>query len=255
MDPVVIENDSSDKLIWCYPQPKCTTPWAPPTSMADLLSQYSPPVDLSTVSDQLQLLAKASSSLMTQGNSPPSHLSRKLSRPAPDDSQPSPILASTMSWDEVMSLVHCAGSSRPPICPCNTANASDTKMNWSAKELHRVMGCQKFCNYKHLLQVSCDGEWVDDGKFPPLLGSFATIPKAKWALPLDRMSYHYLDAVHMDIVFGNCLLFGGFRYALILVDPAMHFNWTFGLKSLSSKHILGTLCLFCAAAGNLARCF
>jgi hypothetical protein len=139
---------------WCYPQPKCMTPWPPPTSMDDSLSHAPPLVDLSTVSDQLQLLVKAISSLRSQGNSPPSHLSRKLSQPAPDGSQPSPILASTMSRDEVMSLLHHAGSSLPPICPCNTANASDTKTHWPPNELHRVMGCQKCCNYKHLMQLS-----------------------------------------------------------------------------------------------------
>jgi hypothetical protein len=54
--------------------------------------------------------------------------------------------------------------------------------------------------------VSHNGEWVYGGKFPPLLGSFATIPKAKQGLLLDRMSYHYLHAVHMDIAFGDCQL-------------------------------------------------
>jgi hypothetical protein len=78
MDQVVIEDDSSDELIWCYPQPKCT-PRPPLTSMADSISQAPPPVDLSTVLDQLQLLAKAISSLKSQVDSPPSHLSRKLS--------------------------------------------------------------------------------------------------------------------------------------------------------------------------------
>jgi hypothetical protein len=209
-DPVVIEDDSSNELIWCYPQPKYMAPWPPPTSMADLLSHAPPLVDLSTVLDQLQLLAKAISSLKSQGNSPPSPLSRKLSQPAPDDSHPSPVLASTMSREEIMSFLHHAGSSLTPIHSCDTANASDTKTHWSAKELHQVMGCQKFCNYKHLLQVNHGGEWVDGGKFLPLLGSFATIPKAKRSLPLDRTSYHYLDAVHMDIAFGNCLLVGSF---------------------------------------------
>jgi hypothetical protein len=35
----------------------------------------------------------------------------------------------------------------------------------------------------------------------------------------------------------------------------MHYNWMLGLKSLRSKHILGALHRFCAAAGALARCF
>jgi hypothetical protein len=124
-----------------------------------------------------------------------------------------------------------------------------------AEELHRIMGCRKFCNYKHLLQVSRDGQWVDGGEFPPLLGSFAMIPKAKHGGLLDRLSYKYLDAVHMDIAFSDCLLVGGFEYALILVDQATRYNWTFGLKSLSSDHILGALRLFRASAGALAHCF
>jgi hypothetical protein len=34
------------------------------------------------------------------------------------------------------------------------------------EEIHRIMGCCKFWNYKHILQVSRDGEWVDGGEFP-----------------------------------------------------------------------------------------
>jgi hypothetical protein len=117
------------------------------------------------------------------------------------------------------------------------------------------LGCHKFCNYKTLLQVSCDGEWIDGGKFPPLLGLFATIPKAKRGLPLDKTKYFDLDVVHMDIAFGDCLSVSGFKYALILVDRATQYNWTFGLKFLSSDCILLTLRLFWASAGALACCF
>ncbi len=60
---VMIGAESSNKLIWCHPQPKCPTPWLPPPSMDDLLSHTPMPVDLSTVSDQLQSLAEAISSL------------------------------------------------------------------------------------------------------------------------------------------------------------------------------------------------
>jgi hypothetical protein len=53
-------------------------------------------------------------------------------------------------------------------------------------------------NYKTLLQVSRDGEWIDGGEFPPLLGSFATIPKAKRGKALNKQNCLFLDAVHMD---------------------------------------------------------
>jgi hypothetical protein len=114
---------------------------------------------------------------------------------------------------------------------------------------------KKFWNYKHILQVSWDGAWVDGGKFPPSLGSFATIPKAKCGQSLDRTHYLYLDAVHVDIAFGDYLTIVSFRYALILVDRATQYNWTFGLQTLSSSCILVALHLFWSATGSFAWCF
>jgi hypothetical protein len=81
------------------------------------------------------------------------------------------------------------------------------------------------------------------------------IPKSNSGGPIDCCKYKYLDAVHMDIAFGNCLSIGGYRYALILVDRATWYNWAFGLKNLLSDAILDAIWLFCAAAGSLAQCF
>jgi hypothetical protein len=81
------------------------------------------------------------------------------------------------------------------------------------------------------------------------------VPTPPYARPADWMKYKYLDAVHMDITFGDCLLVGGFRYVLILVDQLTRYNWAFGLKNLSSDTILSVIQLFCIAAGSLARCF
>jgi hypothetical protein len=107
------------------------------------------------------------------------------------------------------------------------------------------MGCRKFYNYKHILQVSPHGKRVDEGKFPPLLGSFSTIPKAKQGKALDWTKYCYLDAVLMDNAFGDCISVSGFCYAaLILVDCATRYNWTFGPKTLMSERILLALWLF-----------
>ena len=76
------------------------------------------------------------------------------------------------------------------------------------------------------------------------LGSYATVPKAKRGTSLDHNSYKFLNAVHMDIAFGDCVSVGGYRYALILVDRATRYNWAFGLKTLSSDCILSALHLF-----------
>ncbi len=96
---------------------------------------------------------------------------------------------------------------------------------------------------------------MDGGEFSPSLGSFATIPKANCSGPLDCTRYKYLDAVHIDIAFGDCLSIGGFWYALILVDQATRYNWTFGLKTLTLDSILAALCLFQSSVGSLACCF
>jgi len=160
-----------------------------------------------------------------------------------------------MSSDEVTRLLNHPNTSLPDIRLCDTAYASDTKTHWSSEEIYCIMGCRKFRNYKHILDVSWDGAWVNGGEFPMSLGSYATVPKAKRGTSLDRTSYKFLDAVHMDIAFGDCISVGGYRYALILVDRATRFNWVFGLKTLSSDCILSALGLFRAAAGSLARCF
>jgi hypothetical protein len=179
-----------------------------------------------------------------------------VDNPGPDSNNtPVSRLLSTMSHEEIMHLIHHPCTSFPSIQPCDTANASNTKTHWILEELHRIMGCRKFRNYKHLLQVSWDGEWVDGGKFPSSLGSYATIPKAKRGGALDCTKYCYLDAVHMDIAFSNCVSIGGFCYTLILVDHATWYTWNFGLKSLSSDDIISALCLFRAAAGSFACCF
>jgi hypothetical protein len=127
-----------------------------------------------------------------------------------DDSAAAPWLLSTMTPKDVARLVHHPGPSFLPVCPCDTANASDTKTHWTVEELHRIMGCRKFRNYKHLLQVSRDGEWIHGGKFPPSFGSYATIPKSHRGGAIDRTWYRFLDAVHMDIAFGDCVSVGGF---------------------------------------------
>jgi hypothetical protein len=59
----------------------------------------------------------------------------------------------------------------------------------------------------------------------------------------------------MDIAFGDCISIGGFCYALNLVDRTTRYNWSFGLKDLTSASIILALRLFKASAGSLARCF
>ena len=132
----------------------------------------------------------------------------------------------------------------PPVRPCDTPNPSDTKSTWTAEELHRITGCRRFRNYRHLIQSSKDGSFVDNGEFPASIGAYATIPKAARGKPIDRTPSKYLDIVHVDIAFGDCMSVGGYKYALIFVDRATRFNWCFGLKSLHHDDIIAAFMAF-----------
>lgn len=89
---------------------------------------------------------------------------------------------------------------------------------------------------------------------PQMLGDFRTINNPRKGRPLTRRR-KYLDTVHLDIVYGDCLGLGGFRYAMVLVDVATRFCWVFGMSTLTSTDIIGALVQFQIAAGGLATTF
>jgi hypothetical protein len=69
------------------------------------------------------------------------------------------------------------------------------------------MGCQNFAT--NLLQVSGDGEWVDGGIKSCRCWDHSLLFQKPNGFSCS-IEQEYLDAVHMDIAFGNCLLVGGF---------------------------------------------
>jgi hypothetical protein len=194
--------------------------------------------DLALISKHLQVLSDRLSGLT-------------VSLPPSSGLDPvAPKLLSSLSHEEVVWLVHRPGSTLPPVCPCDRSNGSDTKTHWTSEELHRALGCRWFRNYKYIIQTSLDGQWIDGGEFPVLLGAFMTIPKAPRGGAIDRKQSFYLHIVHIDITFGDCVLVGGFWYSLVFVDQATRYNWVFGLKDLSSASIFAAFRLFRADAGS-----
>ncbi len=158
-----------------------------------------------------------------------------------------------MDEKDIIALLHKSESSPPAIRPCDTPNPSDTKSHWTAEELHCITGCQRFRNYKPLIAVSKDGTYINNGKFPIFIRAYTTIPKARQGKAIDCTSSKYLDVVHLDIAFGDCMSVGGFKYALIFVDRATRYNWCFGLKSLHCNDILSAFLAFQSEAGRLAK--
>jgi hypothetical protein len=139
--------------------PKYVQPPSPGASPNDKPLPSDPPsFNIESITAQLCSLADT----LQQSLQP--MLTNKIETATPP---PSPILLSTLPFDKISELFHHPGSSLPSVWPCDTANAFDTKTHWLTKEIHCIIGCQKFQNYKHILEVSRDGEWVDGGEFPP----------------------------------------------------------------------------------------
>ena len=76
--------------------------------------------------------------------------------------------------------------------------------------------------------------------------------KASHGKAIDQLPIRYLDIVHVDITFGDCVSVGGYKFALIFADCATRYNWTFGLKSLQHNDIQAAFLAFCDKAGSLA---
>lgn len=82
------------------------------------------------------------------------------------------------------------------------------------------------------------------------LGAFTTIPKAPRGRAIAHEQSFYLNIVHVDIAFGDCVSTGGFQYSLVFVHQATHYSWVFGLKDLSSASILAAFRMFWADTGS-----
>ena len=77
-----------------------------------------------------------------------------------------------------------------------------------------------FENIKQLILTSRGGRLIDNGEYPMSLGGYATQRKPSRGSAIDCTDYKYLDAVHVDIAFGDCMCVLGYRYTLIFVDKA-----------------------------------
>jgi hypothetical protein len=160
-----------------------------------------------------------------------------------------------MKQDNIIQHLHHSGTTLPQVCPCDTPNELDNKLHWMAEELHHVTGCRRFRIYKHIVVVTKNGRFLDTRKFLAFVGAYTTVPKAPHSKPIDRTPSKYIDVVHLDIAFGDCMSVGGFKYALIFLDRALQYDWCFGLKSLHQEDILAGFLAFCSKAGCLAKQF
>ncbi len=168
---------------------------------------------------------------------------------------PPPTKLECMTKDNIITAIHHPNSRLPQVRPCDTPNSSDTKTTYTPKELHCLTGCRGFRNYQHIISTTKDSSLLNTGKFPLSLGTYATIPKAPCGKAIDRHRAKYLNIVHVNIAFGDCVSVGGFKFALIFVNHATCYNWTFSLKLLQHCNVCAAFLAFRNEAGAFARQF
>eukprot|EP00804_Cyclotella_cryptica_P026709 CCRYP_007942-RA/>CCRYP_007942-RA protein AED:0.35 eAED:0.34 QI:0/0/0/0.66/0.5/0.33/3/0/1904 len=154
----------------------------------------------------------------------------------------------------LLKSLHPDASKLPSIPPYATPSATESRTHFDSLKLHRIFGCRRFRNQEHITSASLNSKLVKTGEFPPTLGDFATITNPPRGKPLTKRR-QFLDKVHMDIVFGDCLSLGGYKYALLLVDVATRYSWIFGLQSLTGTAITDALDSFASEAGSVPRTF
>ena len=146
--------------------------------------------------------------------------------------------------------IHHDVSKIPEVPPVYTPGPAEKRTLFDSLQLHRIFGCRKFRNQRHIIAASKNASLIKAGEMPKTLGDFTTINNPNKGKPLTRRR-KYLDKVHLDIVYGDCLGLGGFRYAMVLVDVATCFCWVFGMSTLTSADIIGAFVQFQIAAGGL----
>jgi transposase InsO family protein len=140
------------------------------------------------------------------------------------------------------------------VPPAHTPGPAEHRTTFDSLKLHRIFGCRRFKNQNHLIAASSNAQLIKSGELPPTLGDFATINSPAKGKPLLQPR-KYLDKVHLDIVFGDCLALGGFRYAIVLVDVATRYCWVFGMQALTSNEIISALNSFTSIAGMVPKTF
>jgi hypothetical protein len=191
------------------------------------------------------------------GSPPPKPPSPPVPSPTPSPEHPRPPSPTSVITDEelisasskplsakVLTSLHKDPSNLPPVPTAHTPGPAE----------HRIFGSRRFKNQNHLIAASSNAQLIKSGELPPTLGDFATINNPAKGKPLSQPR-KYLDKVHLDIVFGDCLALGGFRYAIVLVDVATRYCWVFGMQALTSNEIISALNSFTSIAGMVPKTF
>jgi hypothetical protein len=124
--------------------------------------------------------------------------------------------------ERLLKTIHTNINNLPPVPPSATPSAVEHRTEFDPLKLHRIFGCRRFRNQKHVAAASQNATLLSTGELPATIGDFSTINNPPRGKPL-RTRRRYLEKCHMDIVHGDCLSLGGFRYGLLIVDVATRY--------------------------------
>lgn len=133
--------------------------------------------------------------------------------------------------------------------PSSTAR----KNRLTVPQLHRYMGFRKPRDWTEILDLSQENVElvVDDGVAPLELGDVANIKRSRHNKTPIASPAKFLEAVYMDIGYGDCKAIGGAKYCILLVDRANHYAWINALKPLTHEDITNAFRDFQLDAGAL----
>jgi len=186
----------------------------------------------------------------------PDDASAVVPTPPPPTPTPDDLVSSCAAplTSRLLRQLHPDLASLPPVPPSATAAPCEHRTSFDSLKLHKIFGFRRFRNQRLLTAASSNATLVHTGEFPTSLGDFATIVQSPAGKTIKKRR-KYLDKVHLDIVYGDCVSLGGFRYALVLVDVATRYCWLYGLTSLTSRSIVSALETFRSDAGAVPRTF
>ena len=122
-----------------------------------------------------------------------------------------------------LNLVHRDSTNIPPIPPSSTLAPCENWTQFESLNIHRIFVCRKFYNQKHCTAAT-NASLVNSDLLLSTICSFSTVANPPKVNTTEKWR-QYLDKVHMDILFGECVNLWGHWYALLIVDVSTRYCW------------------------------
>jgi hypothetical protein len=108
----------------------------------------------------------------------------------------------------MVKAIHENVQSIPDVPPSYTPAPAEHTTSFDSLRLHRIFGCRKFKNQLHITAASKNASLICCGELPTTIGNYTTINNPPKGKPIKKRQ-KYLDKVHLDIVYGDCMGLGG----------------------------------------------